>query len=773
MAFRMSGKSKTRIKKTKTKHLGLICTISELSHLMAQSKDIDSFLERVVRLVAAHMRAHVGSIYLLEPTTGILVLKANVGLHPDSVGRIRLQIGEGLIGWTLEANKAMRIGNARNHPRFKYFKGSNEERYKSFLSVPICYGTEKSGVFVVQHTRPDYFKPADVLALRAIAAQLAGTIANVRLMMAVSQPEKSAESLPTSIERSIIRGEPAVSGFALAPAMTMRSADPLLTEIGDDAFKLSLTDFKQALGDTVGQLTQLQEQLVRRLPESAALIFEAHHMILKDPNFVDRISTLIRQGQSAPSSIRQVARHFIALFENNPNTYIREKSKDIEDLARRLLLNLQRRTIEGHGPLNGRIVIAAQLYPSDLLKLASEYVAGVILVGGGIASHVTIVARSLGIPMIIAAQGELLDMPHETRVLMDADMGTIYIDPSEGICRQFQRRNQGRAVNAECKVPMQAVTATRDGRRVCLMANINLLSELDLARELKAEGIGLYRSEFPFFVRSDFPSEEEQRIVYETLFARKPEGPIWIRTLDVGGDKVLPYLDRLPEDNPELGLRSIRFTLRHRDIFDQQIRAILRAGADADSLGIMFPMIASIDEFRTACQAVREAGDALTKERLPHHSQPLLGAMIELPAIIEVIDELVLEADFLSIGTNDLIQYMLAVDRNNEYVTAYYQPYHPSVLRALARIARQGQRQGIPISICGEVAHQTDFVPFLIGIGIRRLSVDPQFLPDLQGTIQTIDASEAETYARQVLSASTLADVDKVRADWHWGGIQL
>ncbi|MGD8844207.1 MAG: phosphoenolpyruvate--protein phosphotransferase [Desulfobacteraceae bacterium] len=769
----MSGKSKTRIKKTKTEHLGMICNISELSHLMAESKDIDSFLEQVVQLVASHMKAHVGSIYLLEPTTGTLVLKANVGLHPDSVGRIRLQIGEGLVGWALEAKKAIRSGNVRNHQRFKHFKNSNEERYKSFLAVPICHGTEKTGVLVVQHTRADYFKLADVLALRAIAAQLAGTIANVRLMMAISHLEKPAGSLPTSIERNIIKGEPAVSGFALAPAVTMRSADPLLTETDDDAFKLSLADFKQALGDTVAQLTQLQEQLVSRLPESAALIFEAHHMILKDPNFVDRISTLICQGHSAPSAIRQVARHFIALFEKNPNVYIREKSRDIEDLARRLLFNLRREPIEGHSPLNGRIVIAVQLYPSDLLKLASESVAGVILVGGGVASHVTIVARSLGIPMIIAAQDELLNMPYETRVLMDADIGNIYIDPSEGICRQFHRRNQARNESADSKAPMQDITTTRDGRRIRLMANINLLSELDLAREFKAEGIGLYRSEFPFFVRSDFPSEEEQRIIYETLFARKPKGPTWIRTLDVGGDKVLPYLARLPEDNPELGLRSIRFSLRHRDIFDQQIRAILRAGADCESLGIMFPMISSIDEFRAACRAVREAGDALAKEQLPHHSQPLLGAMIELPAIIEVIDELVLEADFLSIGTNDLVQYMLAADRNNEHVAAYYQPYNPSVLRALARIARQGQRQDVPISICGEVAHQTDFVPFLIGIGIRRLSVDPQFLPDLQRTIQTIDGSEAEAYVRQVLTASTLADVDKVRADWNWGRLQL
>jgi phosphotransferase system enzyme I (PtsP) len=276
---------------------------------------------------------------------------------------------------------------------------------------------------------------------------------------------------------------------------------------------------------------------------------------------------------------------------------------------------------------------------------------------------------------------------------------------------------------------MAPETRTRDKARVHLMANINLLSELDLALELKAEGIGLYRSEFPFIVRSDLPSEEEQRLVYERLFDKMDRRPVWIRTLDVGGDKVLPYLDTLQEDNPELGLRSIRFSLKHRDIFDQQVRAILRAGAHSPSLGIMFPMISSIDEFRTACQTVRQAIAELTEENLPHHREPQLGAMIELPAIVEIIDELAREADFLSIGTNDFTQYMLAADRTNKHVSAYYQPYHPSVLRALARIVQRAAGSQVPVSVCGEVAHQKDFVPFLIGIGLRRLSVDPQFLP--------------------------------------------
>ena len=757
------------MEKSKTEHLSLICDIGELSNLMSESKDIDNFLQQVVHLVALHLHADVGSIYLLEADSGTLVLKATVGLHPDSVERVRMEIGEGLVGWTLEQMAPVCDGDACHNPRFKYFESSMEERFKSFLSVPISYGAEKTGVLVVQHTDADFFTPADVMALKAIAAQLAGTIAHARLMMSLTPSATMADAPAMPVGMQMFKGEAAVNGFALAPAMTMHSSDPLMEDVADDQFNAGLGHFQDAMAKTVDQLTQLQEEMVRRLPESAVLIFEAHHMILKDPRFVQQIAQLISDGLSAPAAIRRVARHFIDLFERSPNAYIREKSKDIEDLVRRLLFNLRKHAMTGQSPMEGRIVIANQLYPSDILKLASESVAGIILAGGGVTSHVTIIARSLKIPTIIALYPDLLKVPYDTPVLMDADVGTFYVDPSRDVCRQYDQRNRALRKTSGPGVKMAPETLTRDKVRIHLMANINLLSELDLARELKAEGIGLYRSEFPFIVRAGLPSEEEQRLVYEQLFNKMAKRPVWIRTLDVGGDKVLPYLDTLQEDNPELGLRSIRFSLRYRDIFDQQIRAILRAGARSPSLGIMFPMISSIDEFRTARQTVQQAMAALTDENLPHHGEPQLGAMIELPAIVEIIDELAREADFLSIGTNDFTQYMLAADRTNKHVAAYYQPYHPSVLRALARIVQRATDSRVPVSVCGEVAHQKDFVPFLIGIGIRRLSVDPQFLPVLQRSIHAMSVTRAEAYARQMLAASTFAEVEEVRKEWAWG----
>jgi phosphotransferase system, enzyme I, PtsP len=343
--------------------------------------------------------------------------------------------------------------------------------------------------------------------------------------------------------------------------------------------------------------------------------------------------------------------------------------------------------------------------------------------------------------------------------LMDADIGTIYVEPSEEIRRQFRQRDRAHATTVHQKAAMQPETVTQDGKRIELFANINLLSELSLANDLKAGGVGLYRSEFPFIVRSAFPTEEEQRVVYSRLFEAMPDRPVFIRTLDVGGDKVLPYLNFPKEENPELGLRSIRFSLQYRDIFDQQLRAILRAGAHSNQLGIMFPMISSLDEFRAARQAVAEAREALKKEALDYHPNPMVGAMVETPSLVSLMEELAREADFFSIGTNDFIQYLLAVDRTNENVAAYYQPYHPAVLRSLDHIVTTAHKHGKPISICGEVAHQTDFLPFLLGIGVTRLSVDPQFLPLIQNEISKIPMERAKAHARRLLSAATISEM--------------
>jgi phosphotransferase system, enzyme I, PtsP len=747
--------------KSKNKdHLNLLCDIGELANLIIGSADIQGFLQQTVEMVARHLSADVGSIYLYDDITRDLVLQATIGLNPSAVGRVKMKSGEGLVGKTFESLRPICEDHASRHPDFKYFKEADEDPFESFLAVPIHRGNEKIGVLVVQHEHPGYFDEIDVMAMRAIASQLTGAIANARLMI-----EENHQAIPSReddlLERfRFIKAKTASGGFAYAPVMVLK-ADPesLLSHRPDSEFVTTPQGFLKAVETTKRQLTDLQDRLAQRLPESAGLIFEAHFMILKDARFVGAMLAKIKQGVSVPGAVRDVAGHYMTLFSSASSAYLQEKAQDIKDLARRLLNNLRKETARDMDHAKGRIVIARQLLPSDLLKLASEDVHGIVLASGGVTSHVAIIARSLKLPMVIAERIDLLELPDGTPMLLDADIGSIYAAPSEAIIRRFETRNQALKAEDKATRPILGQTKTRDGESIKLLANINLLSEIKLARDLNVEGIGLYRTEFPFLVRSNLPSEEEQYLVYKRLCNEIGGREVTIRTLDIGGEKLLPYLEGTRQANPELGLRSIRFSLHHRDIFLQQLRAILRAGACIGKLKIVFPMISAIDEFRQARHAVEEAMVDLARQNLSFHATPALGAMIELPAVLDIIDELAKEADFFSIGTNDFIQYMLAVDRSNERVAAYYQPYHPSILRSLHRIIQAAVKARIEVSICGEMGHEPEFIPFFIGVGLRTFSVDPYFLRAVQDEVVNLSVSEAAAYARTLLAESTLEGI--------------
>jgi len=744
-------------------HLNLLCDIGDLANLIIGSTDIQGFLQQTVEMVAHHLNANVGSIYLYDDITRDLVLQATVGLNPSAVGRVRMKSGEGLVGKIFESLIPICEARASGHPNFKYFEEADEDPFESFLAVPIHRGNEKIGVLVVQHEHPDYFDEIDVMAMRAIASQLTGAIENARLMI-----DQNHKTVPIRgddlLERlRFIKGKTASGGFAYAPVTVLKAeGESLLSRRPDSEFVSAPQDFLKAVEATKQQLTDLQDRLAQRLPESASLIFEAHFMILKDARFVDAMLDKIEQGISVPEAVRDVAGHYMALFSSAPSAYLKEKAQDIEDLARRLLNNLCKNTSQDTDHTEGRIVIARQLLPSNLLKLASEDVKGIILVSGGVTSHVAIIARSLKIPMVIAERSDLIEIPDGTPILLDADIGSIHTRPSETIIRRFEIRNQTQKDEIKAVRPILPQTKTRDGESVKLLANINLLSEIKLAKDLNVEGIGLYRTEFPFLVRSNLPSEEEQYSVYKRLCDEMGDREVTIRTLDIGGEKLLPYIEGIKEANPELGLRSIRFSLHHREVFLQQLRAILRAGSGSVKLKIVFPMISAIDEFRQARHAVEEAMVDLARQNLPFHPAPALGAMIELPAVLDIINELAKEAAFFSIGTNDLIQYMLAVDRTNERVAAYYQPYHPSVLRSLNRIIQAAVNADIEVTVCGEMGHEPEFIPFFIGAGLRTFSVDPHFMRSVQETIVDLSVSDASAYARALMAESTLEGIQKL-----------
>jgi phosphotransferase system enzyme I (PtsP) len=522
--------------------------------------------------------------------------------------------------------------------------------------------------------------------------------------------------------------------------------------------KYGLVDLKKALEKTEKGLESLQKAVEDKLSDAASMIFTAHLLILKDKSFIAAMTELVQKGRNAPDAVIAAGKKYIALFSASPNPYMREKGLDIEDLVIRIVGNLARK--ESKLPqVRNRIVVTTDLYPSDLLKLSSEGVKGIVLLSGGVTSHISILARSLQLPMVIVNDPVANHIADGDRILIDAEIGNVYINPEKDTVQEFKDCIDGQS-RVKVTPVMKQFTETKDGVRIKLMANVNLLKDTEVLRKLSCDGIGLYRSEFPFIIRKNFPTEEEQFFIYRKLVeGAPPSKDITFRTLDIGGDKMPSYWETTKKDNSFLGLRSIRFSLKHRDIFIQQIRAILRAGADCN-LKIMFPMIFSIEEFLQARGVVMECVTELDKSGTTFNNHPEIGMMIEVPAVIEIIDEFAQVADFFSIGTNDLIQYMLAVDRTNEEVAEYYIPHHPAVLRAIKRVADAAKARAKDLSVCGDMVNNAGYLQFLIGCGMRTLSMNPIYLAENQKIIGEMNVAEAEALTMRLLAKGNIGDIE-------------
>jgi len=737
--------------------------VSELTASLAGSADIQAFLDGIVRTVAEHLSSDVCSIYLYEEQTQELVLRATRGLNPTAVGQVRLKSGEGLIGLAMKELRPICEYEASSNPHYKRFEGINEEPYESFLVVPIQKGIEKIGVLVLQREQRSYFTSGDVAALRAVAAQLTGAIENARIFLDLPGLQQAQKAPPAQLVARVT-GRVASGGLAEGFAAVQ---DPARSQrvLGSRHFPQRYTaeDFRRAVERTARELEHLQQQLQQRLPEMASMIFSAHIMMLRDPAFMDEIGAAIEDGTNPPQAVLEVGLKYVRLLAGSPHGYIREKAQDVQDVVKRLVANIvgqDDRDLPSSAAAH--IVIARELFPSDILKLACTGVEGIVLVSGGVTSHVSILARSLHVPMIITEDPRLLELPDGTHLLLDAEAGELLVRPSQAMVERFHARRAAVPPTAPT-VKTLPKTHTADGTRVRLLANVNLLSDLEHAQRLNAEGVGLYRSEFPFLTGATLPSEQEQYLTYRRLFQRMPDKQITFRTLDLGGDKLLAYYDEIGEENPAMGLRSIRFSFRHAETFRQQLRAILRAAA-GQKLRIMFPMISSVEDFEQASHTVTECAEALREEGEPCCQDPALGMMIEVPAAVGIIDALARRAAFLSVGTNDLIQFLLAVDRTNEKVASYFTPYHPSVLRAVARIAAAGVRHDKEVCICGEMAHDPRCAEFLVGIGVRTLSLDPQHIPAVQRHIGTLSLAHARQRVAALLDADTLAEVRQLLA---------
>ena len=423
-------------------HIKMLCDIGELSWIFSDSSSIEAFLQKIVQMVAKHMRAEVCSIYLYHEDDQQLVLTATQGLNPDSVGKVTLRLGEGLTGLAMKEMRTISEHRGRDNPAFKFFPGIDEEKFDAFLAVPMTHGPQKIGVLVVQRGKENPFTEQDSLALRAVTSQLANIIENAKLFLNIHRRRPKTIDIPAPVDLSFVKGKVAAEGYAFAPATIIDKQRSLALLYETNFGKhYSAEDLKTAIEQTEKQLEEMQKQVESKLSDVASLIFTAHLLILKDKAFIGEMCKRIEAGENPPAAVLAVARQYIDIFSNSDNPFLREKTQDVQDLVIRLMNNLLHND-ETAGSYHHRVVIAQELFPSDLLKMSSEHVAGIVLVSGGVTSHLSILARSLQIPTVIANKPELLNIAEKTPVLVDAEAGNVYVNPTERIIHNFKAREE-------------------------------------------------------------------------------------------------------------------------------------------------------------------------------------------------------------------------------------------------------------------------------------------------------------------------------------------
>jgi len=739
-------------------NIELIWSVAELASLFGKETSLEGFLSDVVGLIATHMQADACSIFLYDENADTLFLRATRGLNADSVDKLKLHLGEGITGTALKELRPIREGRSKDSPYYKPVPNIDEERYESMLAVPIKRGLTRIGAMVLHHGKPDYFDIQDTRAIQAIASQLAATLENVEILMEIHgepiahAPEKQVP------DGTVINGKPVSVGLSTGKAVSFgrRDAQFRLFEHEHEFGEEGVSRFRRALKLSQEQLEALQMEVEDDYSDVASLIFSSHLLMLRDEEFVGRMRREIEGGMHAEPAVVKVVNEYVDIFAASDNVRLREKTQDVKDLGHRIIRNLSGAQEEA-GDYRNQIVIAAELFPSELLKIAAQHAEGVILMDGGVTAHISILARSFGLPVVLTRDERVFQLPEETLLIVDAYQGTVYVSPDEGVRQAFTANLHARSEHVDVDaLPEQSYT--QDDVRIEIQANINISHDVKTARRYKAESIGLYRSEFPFLVRNDFPSEDEQYRIYRRVIGTMGKRAAVLRTLDIGGDKVLAQPE-LAESNPFLGYRGIRFSLGNETLFRDQLRAMLRAGRDV-TLKILLPLVSSIDEFLASREILHSCLTDLATEGVPHNEEPLLGAMVELPAAVEVIEGLSRHADFLSVGTNDLVMYMLAVDRTNERIGFMYKNHHPAVLRALARISRAAAEQGTPVSMCGDAAADPALLDFLLGVGFRVFSVEPAHVPSLKRALPGKSVEGSQRVAQTLLAMETVAEVE-------------
>ena len=719
--------------------------LTEIGRIIGEARTHTEVLVRVVRLIAGRMSADVCSIYLLDAVRTKLTLAATEGLAPEAVGRASLAKGEGLTWLVLQRMAPVIVEDAPKHPDFKYLPDTHEEPFHAYLGLPLQVRGSAIGVIYIQTREPRKFTTDEVRALSAIASQVAPIVDNARLLGLIAREEKGA--LPKTPDTGPRRffGTACSAGVVCGPVLRLAARPPVEPEPCATP-KEELERLANACARARRELLRMQGWLRERHAEEAALVFSVQLMMLEDPTFEGRMRAAVEQGSTAFHAIRKITRDVRARFANLQDLFFRERSEDVRDLAARLTRHIRADSATDGASLAGRVVILPLLAPSRMVSLCAEGVAAVLAGGGGATSHAALLARSLDLPLVVGLGDFIHEVEDGEEVLVDAASGKVVLRPPPELVEAALR---GVATGVDALRRTYRKFGRDDGSgRMSFEANVSLWGDAVRAREEEADGIGLYRTEFAFLMRPDLPGEEEQYVLYRRVVEEIAPRPVTFRLLDAGGDKLVPALRQAAEPNPFLGYRSLRLLLDHPDILAAQTRAILHA-LEGTSGRLLVPMVSSGEEFR-------QVRDCLEAEGIP---LPRLGAMIELPAALMQLEEIAEAADFFCIGTNDLTQHLLGVDRTNARVTRYFDTCHPSLVRAIHAVATAARHAGKSVGICGEAASNPLFLPLWLGLGAERLAVHATRLRVLRAIEAALDADAAAEAVAEILTFKTAREI--------------
>lgn len=563
-----------------------------------------------------------------------------------------------------------------------------------------------------------------------------------------------------------LRGIAVSNGTAMAKAYCLIEPDLTFPKMQNQNNDAEIKRFQEAIRHTKSDIERIQAVASQKYGENKGAIFGAHLLVLQDPELITMVVGKIKDGMNAEYALDETAQFFIHMFEEMDNDYMKERAADIRDVSKRVLAHLLGIELPDYSSIKENVIIVAKdLTPSMTTQLDPTYVKGFITDIGGKTSHTAILARTIGIPAIVGVKSATMDIQHGEVLIIDGSSGEIIIHPDDARIEQYKQiEQQQKQFKQQLEKYRALKSVSKDGHFVELAGNIGGPQDVAAVLAVGGEGIGLFRTEFLYMDRMDLPSEEEQFTAYKEVLEALNDKPVVVRTLDIGGDKNLPYLKLPAEMNPFLGYRAIRLCLDHQELFRTQLRALLRASVFGN-LKIMFPMIATLDEFRKAKELLFEEKEKLRVEGIPVNEEIEIGLMIEIPSAAIIADLFAKEADFLSIGTNDLIQYTLAADRMNENVSNLYQPYHPAILRLVKMIIDAGHNEGKWVGMCGEMAGDRVAIPILLALGLDEFSMSASSILPVRSQLATLNKEQLVPHVQNLLQLTTAQQVEQAVLD--------